>query len=246
MRNDDAQRIHAQRAYFDRLWGQAALEIPAYIPHDPRLRLLGPVAGMRILDLGCGVGEWAVFLAQQGARVFALDVSMAGMRQVQQGAQLHGVTGRVQGIVADAHRLPFADRSFDLIHGQFILHHLDVTRAGQELARVLRPEGVAVFVENSANNLVLMLARRFLVGRFGIPKWSVEGEHPFRRSDFERLVALFGDGQAHYFEFHCFALADQKLFRGRSVLGWLDPLIYRYVKPLRPYGYTQWLRFRRS
>src|SRR5207248_23283 len=61
---------------------------------------------------------------------------------------------------ADGERLPFADAAFDRIWGSAILHHLDLRRAGPELARVLRPAGVAVFCEPWGENRWLRWARR--------------------------------------------------------------------------------------
>ena len=113
------------------------------------------------------------------------------------------------------------------------------------LAHVLKPGGVGIFAENSVNNPLLMLARRNLVGRYGIPRWSVPGEHPLWRADVERLRIAFGAAEVFYFEFQFFELLDGKIFGGRRVTRWLDPILFRLLLPLRRYGYTQWLRLRR-
>lgn len=243
MRTPVEERVEAQREFFDTLYRQGSIEIQDWMRRDPRFHLMGPLDGRLVLDIGCGYGEWAVLLSQRGARVVATDVSENGLRQVRHGARRHGAS--VRCVVGDCHRLPFPDACFDLIHGQFILHHLELPHAGPELARVLKPGGVAVFLENSANNPVLMLARRLLPGRFGVPKLSTDEEYPLRHRDILRLTALFGEGRAHYFEFECFSMVDQKIFSGRRVIGWMDPLLFRLVPPIRAYGYTQWLQFRR-
>lgn len=239
------RQVDGQAEHFDAVWREASARIPDWVRRDRRGELLGPVAGKRVLDVGSGAGEWALYLAECGARVVATDVSGESMRQVRAAAATLGFADRLETVVLDAHRMPFADASFDLIHGQFILHHLDLARAGPELVRVLRPGGVAVFCETSASNPLLMFARRHLVGRFGIPRWSVPGEHPLRPEDVTGLNALFGSGSAHYFEFHCFEMVDSKLFRGHRVFAGLDPLIYRFLPAARHYGYTEWLRFER-
>ena len=46
-------------------------------PTDRELRLVGSVAGKRVLDLGCGTGQAAITFAKEGAVVIAVDGSRA-------------------------------------------------------------------------------------------------------------------------------------------------------------------------
>ena len=52
------------------------------LPTEAELKLLGPVEGRRVLDLGCGAGRNATVLAQQGAKVLAVDPSAEVVRSV--------------------------------------------------------------------------------------------------------------------------------------------------------------------
>jgi ubiquinone/menaquinone biosynthesis C-methylase UbiE len=211
---------------------------------EARIGLLGPVDGRHVLDLGCGVGYSASALALRGARVEAVDISPGCVRVTARRAQASGVGASVGTHVMSAYSLAFPDAAFDAIHGQDILHHLDIEQAGREIKRVLRTNGVAVFQENNANNPVLMFARRFC-GHFGIPKWSTDDEYPLTRAEVRQLGQVF-DGQVdvHYPMMEFFALLDMKIFRCRSraitqVCLWLDRAIYRWLPPLRPYGWKQ-------
>ena len=109
----------------------------------------------RILEVGCGWGELAEWLAREsGAEVVAIDSSQ---RMVDL-ARERGVDARV----ADVQALPFADGEFDCVVAAWMLYHVpDLDRGIAELARVLRPGGTLVAVTNSRYHLLEM---RELVG----------------------------------------------------------------------------------
>ncbi len=112
---------------------RTAVDSAAYL-----LPLLKP--GLRLLDVGCGpgtvtadlaraVGGTAVGLEAVPAPVDAARVSLAGVEHA----------GLALGDVAS---LPFADRSFDVVHAHQVLQHLtDPVGALREMARVCRPAG---------------------------------------------------------------------------------------------------------
>src|SRR5438874_4612936 len=120
-----------------------------YLDHEtwvrPAFAKLGDLRGKRVLDYGCGHGMAAVVLARAGAAVTAFDLSPGYVTEAREGATANGVT--VECVVADGEDLPFPDGTFDAVWGSAILHHLDLSRAGRELSRVLKPGGVAVFCE---------------------------------------------------------------------------------------------------
>ncbi len=109
----------------------------------PRVRrAVGDPRGLDALDLGCGTGRHALWLARRGARVTAVDFSkgMLARAGAKRGA------ARVRFVVHDLHRrLPFPDRTFDLVVSGLVLEHLrDLRRFFAEAHRVLRPGGRAV------------------------------------------------------------------------------------------------------
>jgi SAM-dependent methyltransferase len=108
-------------------------------------RLLGPVAGRRVLEVGCGAAMCSRWLRSQGAEVIGLDLSGQMLAHAQRAAVRTGV--RVPLVQADAQELPFADASVDVACTAFgaIPFVQDSAAVMREVARVLRPGGRWVF-----------------------------------------------------------------------------------------------------
>jgi ubiquinone/menaquinone biosynthesis C-methylase UbiE len=106
------------------------------------LALLPALAGLDILDAGCGHGWYAEHFIQHGARVTGIDRSE---RMVDIARQRLGKTARlIHGDVSDLPML--GDASFDLVVSALVLHYVeDLRRMFAEWARVLRPRGAIVF-----------------------------------------------------------------------------------------------------
>jgi len=114
--------------------------------YEDEARLLGEVAGRDVLEVGCGGAQCARWLAGQGARVTAFDLSG---RQLRHARRIDERLGRVPVplVQADATALPFADAVFDLACSAFgaVPFVADSARVMREVARVLRPGGRWVF-----------------------------------------------------------------------------------------------------
>ena len=110
-------------------------------------RMLGDFTarpGMRVLDLGTGVGAMAGALARRhpGIELWGLDLRAAQLAQAQ---ALHPVAMYVQG---DAKRMPFRDGTFDRVHASWVLEHIpEAERVLREVHRVLAPGGQCFFLE---------------------------------------------------------------------------------------------------
>jgi SAM-dependent methyltransferase len=103
---------------------------------DTMARFAFPVAGRRVLDLGCGHGELGHALARAGAGVLAVDLDLANC--------VHARRGGSAVSRADGRRLPFADATFDGVVCSNLLEHTPTPeRILDEIARVVRPGGWA-------------------------------------------------------------------------------------------------------
>lgn len=113
---------------------------------EAEARLLGDVRGRDVLEVGCGAAQCARWLVAQGAVVTAFDVSAGQLAEARRLDARSGV--RVARVLqADAQRLPFRDRSFDVVCSAFGAVPFVADSAGtmRGVARVLRPGGSFVF-----------------------------------------------------------------------------------------------------
>jgi ubiquinone/menaquinone biosynthesis C-methylase UbiE len=119
--------------------------------------LAGYLAGVEVLpttaiDLGCGDGRDAVYLAMRGVAVTGIDASADAIERARERSRAAEVDVRwIHGDVLD---LPVADASTDLAHDHGCLHHVasaDQPRYAAQVARVLRPGGTLLVREKNAH-----------------------------------------------------------------------------------------------
>ncbi len=105
--------------------------------------LLGLTPTDRVLDVACGRGASAVFVAERfGCHVTGLDYGLKNIAAARAHALEKGLSERTAFRQGDAERLPFAGRSFDgVISECSFCTFPDKATAAAELARVLRPGG---------------------------------------------------------------------------------------------------------
>jgi len=116
----------------------------ADLPTEADLRLLGNVEASRVLDLGCGTGHNAVVLAQQGAKVIAVDPSADRIGQARDRADAAEV--RVELHQAGLAELAFLrSDSVDVALSVMALATVDdLARVFRQVHRVLKPEAALV------------------------------------------------------------------------------------------------------
>jgi malonyl-CoA O-methyltransferase len=116
---------------------------PLQALEEPVVRqTVGNPAGLNVLDLGCGTGRHALWLAAAGATVTAVDFS-EGM--LDEARRKYG-SEQIQFVCHDIHTpLPFGKGAFDLVVSGLVLEHLrELGGLFTEIKRVLRPAGRAI------------------------------------------------------------------------------------------------------
>jgi SAM-dependent methyltransferase len=149
VRFDDPELVRREYASEEGLRARASVYQGVAGPdaRDAALAAVREAQPMRVLEVGCGWGEFAARVVDElGAEVVAVDLSP---RMVEL-ARERGVDARV----GDIQELPFDDGEFDCAVANWMLYHVpDLDRGLSELARVLRAGGRLVAATNSLDHL---------------------------------------------------------------------------------------------
>ncbi|MEW6386835.1 MAG: class I SAM-dependent methyltransferase [Thermodesulfobacteriota bacterium] len=134
-------------AFVEEFWTQrwdqqSSPPSPESVAHRPEMELMLPYLkslppGSRLLDGGCGLGEWTVFLARQGFEVVGLDISARTIARLQQ------LFPRQQFVRGDLRATEFAGASFDAYFSWGTFEHFE-NGPGECIAeahRLLKPGG---------------------------------------------------------------------------------------------------------
>jgi len=98
---------------------------------------------LKVLDLGCGTGNLTKFLSGKAmCSLVAVDISLEMLNVAK------NKLPKVRFLSCAVEEMPFKARSFDVVVGYSVLHHLpDLGRLFNEVSRVLKPAGSFVFAE---------------------------------------------------------------------------------------------------
>lgn len=190
---DDPALVAGEYADDARLRRRAAAFTGVASAEDARMPLVAALVEFRprrVLEVGCGWGELAEWVAREtGADVILTDLSP---RMVELSRE-RGLDARQ----ADVQHLPFEDGTFDAAVAAWMLYHVpDLDRGLSELARVVRPGGRLVAATNSAFHLQEL---RDLVGSGPSPStFTRENGEALLRRHFAGIRRIDIDGQLEF------------------------------------------------
>lgn len=152
-------------------------------PAQPQL-----LAGMRILDIGCGAGVLTEPLARLGATVTGVDAAAAALDVARQHAQKQGLT--IDYRQTQAEDLVAAGESFDVVCALELIEHVaDLEQFVADVTKLVRPQGMIVFstLNRTVKSMVLGVAvAEYVLG------WAPRGTHDWRKfvkpSELARMV----------------------------------------------------------
>ena len=204
------------------------------IARQDEYRLMAPYIrsmskDVRILDGGCGMGDWVLCLARKGFDITGLDLSRKTV------AQLQARFPYAKFAAGDIRSTGFPDKSFDAYYSWGVFEHFEVGPGEclQEALRILKPGGT-LFISVPLDNF-----RQSVIGTFAPARPHMEGDrfyqYRFTRSELAREISSSGFELVSFHPIHKrqgvlrvlhheFGMPYQWLLtRGLSVL--LSPLI---------------------
>lgn len=155
--------------------------------------------GDQVVDLGCGVGTDAVFLAVNGMSVCGIDMSAMALAKASAIARIVGA--RVRFVRADVLRVPLRDGVADAVNDSFVFHNMrDGAREpyAAQVHRLLRPGGLFVLSSFSDRMEPGTGPRRIgseeILSTFAPPRFTCE-----RLTIYRNLPGLTHRDQWHWF-----------------------------------------------
>jgi ubiquinone/menaquinone biosynthesis C-methylase UbiE len=182
--SDDLARKERERTFHNRVFADdSRADLGRFYsvaqPSYDRFRdlIVARAEGQVVLEYGCGPGTYAFQLARRAVRVVGIDISEVAIGIARERAAACRADN-TEFHAMDAENLTFRDSTFDLVCGRSILHHLNLEKSFQAIARVLKPGGSALFLEPLGHNAAI---RRY---RSLTPAMRTEDEHPLLKRDF--------------------------------------------------------------
>lgn len=120
-----------------------------------RLRAVGMLDQERVLDAGCGFGQWMLGLSNGRNVVHGLDISPIRVRTANLAAKVAGLSG-VSARKASLARIPAKDNSYDAAFAYSSVCFSPWKQSLKELARVLRPGGRLYYVASDVGFAVML------------------------------------------------------------------------------------------
>lgn len=157
----------------------------------------------KVLNYCCGNGRMSLIIANSGAaQVTGIDISEVSIKNARDYLVKENSGKEVDFLVMDAERTAFDNDKFDLIYESGALHHLDISRAYPEIARILKPDGKCICIEALGHNRIIQYYRE----RTPQLRTEWETKHILRKKDIAMAKNYFNKVEIAGF-FHLFTLA---------------------------------------
>jgi ubiquinone/menaquinone biosynthesis C-methylase UbiE len=168
-------------------------------PHIQEFAKFSSASGLRVLEIGVGLGADYLQWLMAGAKACGVDLSSVSIEMARRRCELAGYRSELR--IADAEKLPFSDNAFDIVYSYGVLHHSpDTAQCFREVWRVLRPGGEArIMIYHHPSLTGAMLCLRYGVWKAKSIRRSVydylesPGTKTYTRGEARSLMSGFED-----------------------------------------------------
>jgi len=190
-----------------------------------------------VLEAGCGTGRESMYLASNGARLTAIDITERSLNVAKQEAARFDFRHNIRFMKASVLDMPFGSGTFDIVLSSGVIHHTaEPERAFSELTRVLTPGGYLIlFVYNNFAHIIPNLRRKIVT--------TFAGNDPHKRANLAQKVFpryLKNSNLARvYDEFGHPHKSEHSI---KQVLSWFHKYRIRYESVYPKFGFRGYLR----
>jgi len=207
-----------------------------------KMRMLGMASdeyrNKKILDCGCGTGEYTCWYAAHDNEVTAIDLSLGSLECAQAYARSYNLDDRIHFKQKSVLELDYPDDSFDIVYSYGVLHHTpDPWRGFENMVRVCKSGGVVIvsvysrysrFIHSLRQKLIHLLAGNDIQKRC---EWGMR-MFPFTA----RKLKLRAHDDSDAILYDQFSIPYESLHTAGEILGWLKkkkPIYMGAFGPLR-------------
>ena len=146
-------------------------------PHIPEFAQFASAAGLRVLEIGVGMGADYLEWLKAGALATGVDISPASLAKARRRCERAGFHPDLR--LADAEHLPFPANTFDIVYSYGVMHHSPETQQClSEAYRLLKPGGTA---------RIMLYHHPSLTGAMLWLRYGVLGGKSLRRAVYDHL-----------------------------------------------------------
>ena len=147
-----------------------------------------------ILDYGCGIGSSIEkVLDFNPKKIVGVDISDVSISKAKK--KFKNLENKVELIVGNCEETKFDSKTFDVVYGLGIIHHLHTRKCISEISRILKNDGTLLFIEPLGTNPVINLYRKLT------PDSRSKDEHPLVGKDLRIIREFFNKLEVKYYGF---------------------------------------------
>ena len=186
-----------------------------------------------VLEYGCGIGiVTEKIINYEPKNISGIDISDQSISIAKKRSKELNLN--IQYQVQNCEETTLSSKSFDVIYGSGILHHLDLKKSIRELNRLLKVNGSLVFMEPLGTNPLINLYRKLT------PKSRTIDEHPLTNKDFDFIKNTLGEINIRYYGFMSLVFFTFYRNSKKSIIFKLSTILDNWIFKIKFLRFLAW------